>query len=68
MKTTVSFQFEPALTAAGQRYAKLLEELHDQPCGHPCKHGHLSCSPREGGPCLDEEWHALSESDRELLS
>lgn len=35
-------------------YDAFVDRVREHPA--PCKHGHIDCSDREGGPCCDEEW------------
>lgn len=35
-------------------YLALAERIAALPAALPCKHGHVCCSDREGGQCIDE--------------
>jgi hypothetical protein len=47
------------------QYIEFIERKAQQEVAHCCKYGHFDCSDRDGGRCSDEEYHLLSDKDRE---
>lgn len=50
-----------------REYLAFINRKQYTPKACSCKHGHYDCSDVEGGECLDEMWHNLSEEAKGIV-